>query len=451
MFSVSVKSKEEIWNDVKRLIDYGTEEEQQRAIREATEQRKASVQQNEPVSGSDEGNEPKPIGTSVFSKVYDQFKGKVKEAIEFLSKLKNGVTNSVLHHKDIGDIDLAWGDSKQGLAHIMEKHPNVTNDLQTLLDDMHIVQHSDNRIVLESDTHKAVISKMKGEEVTDNWLLTAYEKKKSVSASSSDIETEPKGKRNGTATPQNGPLSIGKDNKLSGTKQEISKENVSDSEEDFKKWVDSSKRKTKPFAKYSFVKTEGDVKVQHPIESKGSNRLVTDERYAELKKRMRAKLGQLNMGVDPEVLTIGTEMAVYHIEKGTRKFVDFAKAMIEHLGDAVRPYLKAFYNGTRDMPEMEELSKDMTSYEEVRAFDVATIGKKGEEVSPTLFDTAEQINNEQTIEHNIEQEENDTKEAKDDSNIDTDNYSITKQHNNKKDVDIWVVRDKGERTRLCML
>ncbi len=88
------------------------------------------------------------------------------------------------------------------------------------------------------------------------------------------------------------------------------------SKEDFKKWVDSSKRKTKPFAKYSSVKTEGDVKVQHPIESKGSNRLVTDERYAELKKRMRAKLGQLNMGVDPEVLAIGTEMAVYHIERG---------------------------------------------------------------------------------------------------------------------------------------
>ena len=56
MFSGSVKSKEEIWNDVKQLIDYGTEEEQQRAIREATEQRKASVQQNEPVGGSDEGN-----------------------------------------------------------------------------------------------------------------------------------------------------------------------------------------------------------------------------------------------------------------------------------------------------------------------------------------------------------------------------------------------------------
>lgn len=41
----------------------------------------------------------------------------------------------------------------------MEKYPNVANDLQTLLDDMHIVQHSDNRIVLESDTHKAGLVK----------------------------------------------------------------------------------------------------------------------------------------------------------------------------------------------------------------------------------------------------------------------------------------------------
>lgn len=41
------------------------------------------------------------------------------------------------------------------------------------------------------------------------------------------------------------------------------------------------------------------------------NRLVTDERYEELKKRMKAKLrGQLNIGVDPELVAIGMEMAV---------------------------------------------------------------------------------------------------------------------------------------------
>ena len=102
------------------------------------------------------------------------------------------------------------------------------------------------------------------------------------------------------------------------------------------------------------------------------NRLVTDERYEELKKRMKAKLrGQLNIGVDPELVAIGMEMAVYHVERGARAFSDYAKGMIADFGDAIRPYLKAFYNGARDLPEMAELSKEMTSYSDVSAFDVA--------------------------------------------------------------------------------
>lgn len=211
------------------------------------------------------------------------------------------------------------------------------------------------------------------------------------------------------------------------------------SKEEFKKWIDSSKRKTKAFAEYASVKTEGDVNVQHPIEDKGGKRLVSNERYEELKKRMRSKLGQLNLGVDPEMLAIGAEMAVYHIENGARAFGAYAKEMISDLGDAIRPYLKAFYNGARDLPEMTELSKEMTSYSDVCAFDVATIGNDGEEVKPTIFDTAEQVSNEATVEHNAQEEAKQTTETGD---VDNDVYSITKQHNNKKDVDIWVVRGK---------
>lgn len=214
------------------------------------------------------------------------------------------------------------------------------------------------------------------------------------------------------------------------------------SKEEFKKWIDSSKRKTKPFAEYSSVKTEGDVNVQHPIEDKGSKRLVSNERYEELKKRMRSKLGQLNLGVDPEMLAIGAEMAVYHIENGARAFGAYAKEMISDLGDAIRPYLKAFYNGARDLPEMTELSSEMTPYDEVTRFDVATIGNEGEQLTPSAIETAEQINNEATVEFNAKQEQNNTNELED---VDNDAYSITKQHNNKKDVDIWVVRGK-ERT-----
>ncbi|MBF1559492.1 MAG: hypothetical protein HXO13_09050, partial [Prevotella salivae] len=49
------------------------------------------------------------------------------------------------------------------------------------------------------------------------------------------------------------------------------------SKEEFKKWIDSSKRKTKSFAEYSSVKTEGDVRVEHPIESSERTKPETAE------------------------------------------------------------------------------------------------------------------------------------------------------------------------------
>lgn len=95
--------------------------------------------------------------------------------------------------------------------------------------------------------------------------------------------------------------------------------------------------------------------------------------------------GQFNMGVDPEILAIGTEMAVYHIEKGARKFAAYAKAMIADLGDFIRPYLKSFYNAVRDMPEAEAagLVADMDSYEDVRRVDIANFDKTGVDAMAT--------------------------------------------------------------------
>lgn len=123
--------------------------------------------------------------------------------------------------------------------------------------------------------------------------------------------------------------------------------------------------------------------VQQPQQSDNNgyganNKLVSRDRYEELKKRMRQKLGgQLNMGIDPEILAIGTEMAAYHIEAGARKFADYARHMIDDLGDAIRPYLKSFYNGVRDLPEVQEAGyvDEMTPYDEVRTFDVANFDK----------------------------------------------------------------------------
>jgi len=292
----------------------------------------------------------KPTGHGAFGDIYDQFKGKAQEAIAFLSEKQNGEAIGALHHKDVGDIDLVWGNEgtghsdEFGLAKLVKFHPEVLNDLQGLIDDMHVVSRNANRITLESDTHKAAV-RLEWDGEKKNWLLTAFEKENSVRDNTTDTGTTVIGKQNDTATLQN-TVSIGKNSDNPSNKQNPS-----------------------------------------------GNKLVTDERYEELKRRMKAKLGQLNMGIDPEILAIGTEMAVYHIEKGARDFAGFAKAMIADLGDVIRPYLKAFYNGARDLPEVVEngLSAEMTPYDEVSRFDVANFDKE----STDPFATAEMVVSEQ--------------------------------------------------------
>ena len=131
------------------------------------------------------------------------------------------------------------------------------------------------------------------------------------------------------------------------------------------------------------------------------NVIVTDDEYETLKKRMRMKLrGQLNMGIDPEILEIGISMAVYHIERGARKFTEYAKAMIDDMGDDIRPYLKSFYNGVRDLPEAikAELDRDMSSYEEVASIDVANFDKP----SKDIMEQAAQIAAETEVEKQAE-------------------------------------------------
>ena len=148
-------------------------------------------------------------------------------------------------------------------------------------------------------------------------------------------------------------------------------------------------------------KAEATEQESKPENNPSGNRLVTDERYAELRERMRKKLlGQMNIGIDPEILAIGTEMAVYHLEKGARKFTEYATAMVADLGDSIRPYLKAFYNGARDLPEVAEngLDADMTPYDEVQQFDVANFDKK----SIDALATAETVTRETEVEQEAE-------------------------------------------------
>jgi len=106
-----------------------------------------------------------------------------------------------------------------------------------------------------------------------------------------------------------------------------------------------------------------------------SNKLVTKDRADELAKKLAAKFkGQLNSGIDPEMLAMGAELAVYHIEAGARSFVQFARNMrqtLEGLGVAwpqIKPYVRGWYNGARDLIEDQGGNVDgMDSSEAVRA------------------------------------------------------------------------------------
>lgn len=169
--------------------------------------------------------EPKPIGKGVFGNIYDQFKGKAKAAIDFLKKLGSGEAVAALHHKEVGDISLVWGNDKAGLKKILRKHPEVVDNLQGILDGMHVVQSSENRIILESDTHKAVVSREFDGTPREQWLLTAYEKK-NASGGSIDIVPEPtEGKQNGTAPLQDN-SSADKVTEQSSTTQAEAQENA---------------------------------------------------------------------------------------------------------------------------------------------------------------------------------------------------------------------------------
>lgn len=122
-----------------------------------------------------------PIGIGPFGNIYTQFKGKAKEAIAFLLGKKSGEAIGALHHPDIGEIDLVWGkvgtgkSNGFGLSKLAEYHPEVLDNLQELLNEMKIVKRSENRINLESNTHKAAI-RLEWDGVRKNWLLTAFEK-----------------------------------------------------------------------------------------------------------------------------------------------------------------------------------------------------------------------------------------------------------------------------------
>lgn len=141
--------------------------------------------------GKNKSSEPKSIGHSTFGSVYNQFKGKVLQAVKFLVNHESGDLLGVFHRNDVGDIDMVWGNEGGGLCHILNKHINdkdfpTVKDLVSRIEDIINKGEVDERhsnadkLVLVKDGYLVTIRRNvreKGIKIADkNWVLTAYNK-----------------------------------------------------------------------------------------------------------------------------------------------------------------------------------------------------------------------------------------------------------------------------------
>ncbi len=149
--------------------------------------------------------EPQPIGKGFFGNIYDQFKGKVKAALDFLLKHREGDLLGVFHRDDLGDIDLVWGNraENRGLDHIIDKHIERYHDFANAEEAMRIIDDVINngqvnekksrwdKVVLDKDGYSVVIRKNlrddKGNiiENSKNWVVTAFDNNRTEKEKSS--------------------------------------------------------------------------------------------------------------------------------------------------------------------------------------------------------------------------------------------------------------------------
>ena len=158
-----------------------------------------------------------PISEGDFGFVYDQFKGNAQGAIQQLMKMQDGEALGALHHDEIGDIDLVWGKAGTrksdgyGLAKLVKFHPEVLDNLQGILDGMHITRRSENRVQLENDEYQAAV-RLTWNGNKKLWLLTAFKKKETSEPTNSrtDVDSNLDGKSDDTATRQSSDVSVDK-------------------------------------------------------------------------------------------------------------------------------------------------------------------------------------------------------------------------------------------------
>lgn len=274
-------------------------------------------------NAGEENEEIKPIGKGVFGNIYDQFKGKVKAAFDFLIKHKSGDLLGVFHREGFGDIDLVWGDDKKGLQHIINDHILVKDpDFQNIEEAVSrindiimsgvIVKEGEAKIVFEKDGYRVVISKnIHGEK--KNWILTSYDStngKGKIKERLSDNTTTitPDANKGSRAVASSENLSTDKDTESSPSPQENGpKKSTQSAIESASAEVDASPTEAQKKAgnyKMGHVKVGAfDVTIENP---KGSERSGTDANGKKWSVKMNNTYGYIRgtEGVDGDHIDV---------------------------------------------------------------------------------------------------------------------------------------------------
>lgn len=113
----------------------------------------------------------------IFREFYHDEIGAVKK----LKELKAGEAIAALHHKKLGDIDLVWGDAGDergggyGLAHILDKHPEMESHLQSSLNEAWIHKNEKEYVTLRTKKHQIVL-RLDWEGERKRWLVSAFKR-----------------------------------------------------------------------------------------------------------------------------------------------------------------------------------------------------------------------------------------------------------------------------------
>ncbi len=122
-----------------------------------------------------------------YGEAFTQFKGKPKQAIEHLIKVRRGYVPGAFHRSDIGDIDLVWGNRNYGLRHIELRRNKTSQDFDKLMEDLpDIIENGkmikdkwdENMRAIIDETKKVLIKLTWDDEKIENkkrnWVFTGY-------------------------------------------------------------------------------------------------------------------------------------------------------------------------------------------------------------------------------------------------------------------------------------